>query len=1644
MSLPFYQRHHEHYDRAYRHKALQSTVSQYQKETKSRSALYAQGSTAYARGSAAYRHASAAAFGLDSSAAYSHGSSAYDLDLDSESLSKSSAAYRHGSESINKLAAAYRLGSEAYSLGLKDSNLMIEDQSYKMSPKAKRAKQNLASEGKENEAMDYSVPIFTGREVSISGITDTEEERIKESAAYVAKRNLFATGEGVSVSKVAKSASEEEHHEKKSRKVAIRESAERVALKKTLEETRAFHKKLNRDKLLHPPEFVIEPRSHTVWEKQNVKFHCSVAGWPEPRVTWYKNNVPIDVQAHPDKYVIENRYGLHSLEISTCDFDDIAQYRASAMNVKGEISAYASLVVKRYKGDIDASLLHAGPLSMPLGFGVTPHGFASRFEISFVDTFDVAFGREGETMSLGCTVVISPDIKRFKPDIEWYRNGVLITPSKWVQMHWSGERASLTLTHANKEDEGLYTLRAVMGDYYEEYSSYVFVRDADAEIPGAPGAPLDVQCLDANKDYVIVSWKQPAVDGGNPILGYFIDRCEVGTTHWTQCNETPVKFARFPVTGLIEGRSYIFRVRAVNKAGVSLPSRVSEPVAALDPADRARLRSHPSAPWTGQIIVTEEEPAEGVVPGPPTDLQVIEATKNYVVLSWKPPGQRGHEGIMYFVEKCVAGTEDWQRVNTEIPVKSPRFAVFDLAEGKSYRFRVRCCNSAGIGEPSEATEATVVDDKLDIPKAPGRVMPTRNTDTSVVVTWMEPPDAKELVGYYIESSVVGSGRWEPCNNNPVKGTRFVCHGLVNGEKYIFRVRAVNAAGLSEFSQDSEPIEVQAAIAYVRLVPNESVSVPNPKDGCLLSAFHNPACSPCAANRDALPRASGKPGSAGGRGAAGTVQDAGTSAPQSDAAEQASKAPPGDLVTLGRVRKKKDTAAPSPPYDIVVLESVRDSMVLGWKQPKAIGGTEITGYYVNYREVVAGVPGKWMEANIKAITERAYRIENLKENMVYQFQVAAANLAGVGTPSLPSKPFKCEEWTIAVPGPPHDVSCTEVRKDSLVLLWKEPVYTGRSPIAGYYVDMKEKEAKEEHWRSVNEKPLQKKFLKVGGLTQGVSYVFRVRATNQAGVGKPSDVTDPIVAETRPGTKEVVVDVDDNGVISLNFECDQMSPNSKFVWSKNYEPIEDDSRLNIDTKGGKSKAAFKDLGEDDLGIYSCVVTDTDGVSSSHTIDEEEMKRLLALSHERKFPTVPLASELAVEILEKGEVRFWLQAEKLSGNAKANFVFNDKEIFNGEKYKMKVDQKTGLVEMIMDKLEDKDEGTYTFQLQDGKATNQSSLVLIGDVFKKLQDEAEFQRKEWHRKQGPHFVDKLGWEVTDDCNVMLKCKVANIKKETHIVWYKDDREIMVDEEHDFKDGVCTLLISEFSKKDAGTYEVILKDDRGKDTSELQLKDTAFADLMNEVCRRIALSATDLKIQSTAEGIRLYSYVNYYVEDLRVGWVHNDTQLRFTDRVKTGVTGEQIWLQINEPTPQDKGKYTMELFDGKTGHQKTVDLSGQAFDEAFAEFQRLKQAAIAEKNRARVLGGLPDVVTIQEGKALNLSCTVWGDPTPEVSWLKNEKAFVSDENCTLKFESGKKVSFTISTVSTLDSGKYSIVVKNKYGTETSDVTVSVFIPEEE
>lgn len=53
-----------------------------------------------------------------------------------------------------------------------------------------------------------------------------------------------------------------------------------------MHEKAEFQKKMNPDSLTHPPEFIVKPRGQTVWEGKSLTLHCTVAGWPKPRVAW--------------------------------------------------------------------------------------------------------------------------------------------------------------------------------------------------------------------------------------------------------------------------------------------------------------------------------------------------------------------------------------------------------------------------------------------------------------------------------------------------------------------------------------------------------------------------------------------------------------------------------------------------------------------------------------------------------------------------------------------------------------------------------------------------------------------------------------------------------------------------------------------------------------------------------------------------------------------------------------------------------------------------------------------------------------------------------------------------------------------------------------------------------------------------------------------------------------------------------------------------------------------------------------------------------------------------------------------------------------------------------------------------------------
>lgn len=96
MSLPFYQKIHEHYDSSYRSKDLRTTMSQYQQEKK-RSAIYTQGSTAYSsRSSAAHRQESAAFSQLSTASYQQQASRASEASLQSAVHQKAASTYDYG------------------------------------------------------------------------------------------------------------------------------------------------------------------------------------------------------------------------------------------------------------------------------------------------------------------------------------------------------------------------------------------------------------------------------------------------------------------------------------------------------------------------------------------------------------------------------------------------------------------------------------------------------------------------------------------------------------------------------------------------------------------------------------------------------------------------------------------------------------------------------------------------------------------------------------------------------------------------------------------------------------------------------------------------------------------------------------------------------------------------------------------------------------------------------------------------------------------------------------------------------------------------------------------------------------------------------------------------------------------------------------------------------------------------------------------------------------------------------------------------------------------------------------------------------------------------------------------------------------
>lgn len=98
-----------------------------------------------------------------------------------------------------------------------------------------------------------------------------------------------------------------------------------------------------------------------------------------------------------------------------------------------------------------------------------------------------------------------------------------------------------------------------------------------------PDSPKHLQATEVTKDNMTLTWEVPQKDGGSPITGYILEKCQLPGSRWGKVTKEPIPDTMYSVPNLVEGTEYKYRVAAENAAGVGKPSEPTSPLKAKDP-----------------------------------------------------------------------------------------------------------------------------------------------------------------------------------------------------------------------------------------------------------------------------------------------------------------------------------------------------------------------------------------------------------------------------------------------------------------------------------------------------------------------------------------------------------------------------------------------------------------------------------------------------------------------------------------------------------------------------------------------------------------------------------------------------------------------------------------------------------------------------------------------------------------------------------------------------------------------------------------------------------------------------------------------------------------------------------------------------
>lgn len=593
------------------------------------------------------------------------------------------------------------------------------------------------------------------------------------------------------------------------------------------------------------------------------------------------------------------------------------------------------------------------------------------------------------------------------------------------------------------------------------------------------------------------------------------------------------------------------------------------------------------------IVTVLDKPSK-----PEKPLIVSEVTKESCVLTWRLPLDDGGSPILHYViEKMDLSRGVWSDAGMS---NSLSHQVTRLVHMKDYLFRVSAVNSIGQSEPLELDKSICAKNEFDEPTAPGKPDITDWGKDHVDLQWTEPKSngGSPITGYIIQKKEKGSPYWVNAVHVPPKQTNASVPDLTEGQDYEFRIIAVNTAGQSEPSEPSDIVTCKERYLAPKIkTPLHEIRI---KAGLI---FHVDIDFIGEPTPEVIWTNGGKPIVTNER---TTITSIGhhtivhtVNCKRSDAGlyhlllRNSSGIDEGsfEVIVLDR---------PAPPEGPLEYEEITaQSVTLSWKPPKDNGGSEITGYVIEKRDLTHG--GGWVPAVVHVNPKYNHAtVPRLIEGTKYEFRVSAENLQGRSEPLNTEKPVIAKNQ-YDVPGKPGKPELVSSDKDHIKIKWQPPISNGGSSIVGYDVERRDKATG--RWIKLNKDPVRNNEYTDERVQEGHQYEYRVSAVNAAGPGKPSDASNVFTAKPMKEKPKLWLD----GLIGRRIKVRAGepinitipitgAPTPKISWTKGSITIAASHRVFEETANDQTKLLIEKSTRDDAGKYTITATNENGKDSA----------------------------------------------------------------------------------------------------------------------------------------------------------------------------------------------------------------------------------------------------------------------------------------------------------------------------------------------------------------------------------------------------------------------------------------------------------------